>query len=187
TFVRNKERGLTEEGLSSRMGQMKTAAGECLAYAQMEGPRVYAVDLSPDAAAISQLNVQRCNLTDDVQVLRGSWYEPLSNLEGRLGGIVSNPPYIPTGVIPTLQAEVQGHEPCLALDGGLGDALDSLTPIVLGAVEMLARGGFLALETGGQGQEKHIVAMLTATGAFERISIAEDFAGVPRFVTASRS
>lgn len=48
-----------------------------------------------------------------------------------------------------LQREVGQFEPWLALDGGLGPGLDSLTPICSGAAEMLQPGGFLALETSG--------------------------------------
>ena len=38
-----------------------------------------------------------------LQVLLGSWFEPLQHLRGQLAGIVSNPPYIPAGDLPTLQ------------------------------------------------------------------------------------
>ena len=38
-----------------------------------------------------------------LQVLVGSWFEPLQHLRGQLAGIVSNPPYIPAGDLPTLQ------------------------------------------------------------------------------------
>lgn len=47
------------------------------------------------------------------------------------------------------QREVGQFEPWLALDGGLGLGLDSLTPICSGAAKMLQPGGFLAVETTG--------------------------------------
>jgi len=52
-----------------------------------------------------------------------------------------------------LQAEVGQHEPWLALNGGHGSGLDSLTLICQGAFPMLQPGGFLALETTGMVQE----------------------------------
>lgn len=50
----------------------------------------------------------------------------MGHLEGRLGGVVSNPPYIPRREMSGLQAEVGRHEPHGALDGGDGDGMDSL-------------------------------------------------------------
>ena len=49
-----------------------------------------------------------------------------------------------------MQAEVGQYEPWLALDGGPGMGLNSLTPICQGAAHMLRPGGFLALETTGK-------------------------------------
>ena len=68
---------------------------------------------------------------------------------GTFGGIVSNPPYIPSEDMRGLQPEVRLHEPWLALDGGSNQALDSFTSICSGAVAHLVPGGFLLLETNG--------------------------------------
>lgn len=75
----------------------------------------------------------------------GSWFEPLKDLEGKLVGLVSNPPYIPSDDIPGLQAEVGRHEPKLALDGGI-DGTDSLLHLCHGASRMLKCGGFFVFE-----------------------------------------
>lgn len=80
-----------------------------------------------------------------IEVREGSWFEPLKDLEGKLVGIVSNPPYIPSDDIPGLQAEVGKHEPILALDGGI-DGTDSLLHLCRGASRMLKRGGFFVFE-----------------------------------------
>ena len=66
-------------------------------------------------------------------------------MEGKLAGIVSNPPYIPSDNIPGLQAEVGRHEPRLALDGGLS-GMDYLFHICNGAASMLKPGGFFIFE-----------------------------------------
>ena len=62
-------------------------------------------------------------------------------MEGKLAGIVSNPPYIPSDNIPGLQAEVGRHEPRLALDGVL-NGMDDLLHLCNGAALMLRPGGF---------------------------------------------
>ncbi|CAD7701069.1 unnamed protein product, partial [Ostreobium quekettii] len=79
---------------------------------------VWAVDLSPIAVRYAKFNVARCDAASAVHVMEGSWFKPLANFRGKLGGVVCNPPYIPSGVLGGLQAEVRQHEPQLALDGG---------------------------------------------------------------------
>lgn len=71
------------------------------------GRQVYAVDLSPVPLAYAAFNAQRLEVGGRLSTLRGSWYEPLEAAGVRqLAGIVSNPPYIPSGEMPGLQAEV---------------------------------------------------------------------------------
>lgn len=65
--------------------------------------------------------------------------------EGKFAGLVSNPPYIPTENISSLQAEVGKHEPTLALDGG-ADGLNDLLHLCNGAASMLRSGGFFIFE-----------------------------------------
>jgi release factor glutamine methyltransferase len=86
--------------------------------------QVYAVDLSASAVAYATANAAACGVQDAVHTVRGSWYEPLLQLKGRLGCVLSNPPYIPCAEIEAgLQAEVGQHEPMSALDGGPGTGM----------------------------------------------------------------
>ena len=64
---------------------------------------------------------------------------------GKLAGIVSNPPYIPSDNIPGLQVEVGRHEPRLALDGGL-NGMDDLLHLYNGAALILRPSGFFIFE-----------------------------------------
>lgn len=85
------------------------------------------------------------DLQDKIEVREGSWLEPLKDMEGKLSGLVSNPPYIPSKDIAGLQAEVGKHEPRVALDGGI-DGMDALLHLCDGADLMLKPGGFFAFE-----------------------------------------
>jgi len=85
------------------------------------------------------------HLQDKIELREGSWLEPLKDMEGKLAGLVSNPPYIPSKEIPGLQAEVGKHEPRVALDGGI-DGMDALLHLCDGADLMLKPGGFFAFE-----------------------------------------
>ena len=95
--------------------------------------------------------------------------------------IVSNPPYIPSRVIDTLQAEVKDHEPRGALDGG-EDGLVFYRKIIADAPQHLKRGGRIFLEIGfDQGAD---VSRLLTDGGFTDVRIVKDFAGLDRVATA---
>jgi release factor glutamine methyltransferase len=83
-------------------------------------------------------------------------------LWGQLELVVSNPPYIPTAVIPTLAPVVRDHEPTLALDGG-SDGLTAIRAIVAEAAEALAPGGLLVLEH-HHDQSAAVMALLVGAG-----------------------
>ncbi|RVW78508.1 Release factor glutamine methyltransferase [Vitis vinifera] len=87
----------------------------------------------------------RENGWDIIEIRQGSWFEPLKDVEGKLSGLVSNPPYIPSDHISGLQPEVGWHEPRLALDGGV-DGIDALLHLCNGAASMLKPGGFFIFE-----------------------------------------
>ncbi|EPS74211.1 hypothetical protein M569_00552, partial [Genlisea aurea] len=121
---------------------------------------------------------------DKITVKQGSWFDPLIHLRGRLSGIVSNPPYIPSADMDGLQAEVSKHEPRMALDGG-EDGMDGLIRLCDGASEMLKRGGFFAFETNGEKQCNFVADYVETKrkGSFRGVRTVADFAGILRFVT----
>ncbi|KAJ0044448.1 hypothetical protein Pint_04963 [Pistacia integerrima] len=149
--------------------------------------KVIAIDLNPVACSVAALNVQRYGLQDEIEVRRGFWFETLKDVEGKLSGVVSNPPYIPSDHISGLQAEVGEHEPRLALDGG-PNGLEDLLHLCNGAASMLKPGGFLAFETNGEKHCKFLVDYLEndPAGRFCNAKIVSDFAGIQRFVTGFR-
>lgn len=93
--------------------------------------------------------------------------------------IVSNPPYIRTGVIETLMPEVREHEPLLALDGR-GDGLYFYREITHQAGGYLSRGGMLFYEI-GYDQAKEVCEIMKEEG-FREIEVVKDFAGLDRVV-----
>jgi release factor glutamine methyltransferase len=93
--------------------------------------------------------------------------------------VVSNPPYIASGVIPTLAEEVRRHDPAAALDGG-PDGLDAYRAILADGPRLLGEGGILALEI-GYDQEEALRALAGERGFAVR-EAARDLAGRPRAV-----
>ena len=101
-------------------------------------------------------------------------------------GIVSNLPYIAPSTLPTLQDEVRGHEPWLALDGGgtQGDRL--ILELLQQAPSALERDGFIGIETGSDAQSQRAADAMHHNGNYHAIDIHADLYGVHRFVTARR-
>ncbi|BCX11141.1 MAG: release factor glutamine methyltransferase [Thermosynechococcus sp.] len=143
---------------------------------------IHAVDCSPEALEVAQVNIQKYALGDRVRCYVGNWFDPIVPLQGQVQGIVSNPPYIPTSLVATLQPEVQYHEPLLALDGGT-DGLQAIRQILETAPEYLQRQGWLFIELMAT-QGEAVAALARATQAYERVEILRDLSGHDRFLLA---
>lgn len=112
----------------------------------LPGSKWYAIDLSPEALAVAEANAVRLGVDRQISFIKGDLLAPLMDLGERFELIVSNPPYIPSAIIETLQPEVR-REPLLALDGG-EDGLDIYKRLLPQAKALLAEGGICAVEHG---------------------------------------
>ncbi|MBE9111875.1 peptide chain release factor N(5)-glutamine methyltransferase [Nodosilinea sp. LEGE 07298] len=151
---------------------------------------ILAVDLSAEALAIAVENATRVGLRDGqspahggqrITFYHGSWFEPIETYRGQISAVVSNPPYIPSALLPALQPEVN-HEPTAALDGG-DDGLTALRILVTQAPNYLVAGGLWLVETMA-GQGEIVRELLEAQGGYRDIHIWLDLAGRDRFVQA---
>ena len=97
--------------------------------------------------------------------------------------ILSNPPYIPSQELETLQPEVRDNEPPLALDGG-EDGLSVIRPLSANAVRSLKVGGYLAIEI-ARGQASAVVALFHEAG-FHEVGTRPDMAGIERIVVGRK-
>lgn len=144
---------------------------------------IHAVDLSPDALEIARENAVNLNLEPRINFYQGSWWSPLKFLEGKVAGVVSNPPYIPTALINYLDPEVVNHEPHLALDGG-DDGLRDIRYLVETSPQYLTSGGILLMEImAGQAQE---VIKLLQRSDYYGVKSCYDLNDIERFVIAYR-
>ncbi len=145
---------------------------------------IHAVDRSTEALAIARQNAQQQGFAQKINFYQGSWFEPLEAQRGRLVGMISNPPYIPSSIVPTLQPEVAFHEPHLALDGG-EDGLDCIRHLIETAPIYLRSGGIWLIEMMG-GQADAVAELLQQNGCYYDIQIHPDLAGIERFALAYR-
>lgn len=136
------------------------------------------VDISEKALVVAEENGKNLKMDDRVTWRRGDYLTALE--EGELfDGILTNPPYIPTGDIRGLAEEVR-HEPMNALDGG-ADGLTFYRKLAEGAAEHLKDGGFLAAEFGIH-QAADVVKLLKETGKFDSFEVITDYGGIERAV-----
>lgn len=111
-----------------------------------------------------------------ISMICGDLWDPV---QGTYDVIVSNPPYIETGVIPELMPEVRDFEPKSALDGGV-EGMDFYQRIAESASEYLNRGGMLCLEI-GYNQGESVRALMERHG-FSDVRISKDLVGHDRVV-----
>jgi release factor glutamine methyltransferase len=141
--------------------------------------RVYAIDRSPAALVVAARNARRVGVTDRVTLLEGDLCEPLARAGIRIDLVVSNPPYVADGDLPTLQTEVR-HEPPLALRGGR-DGLDVYRRILAQVGGVLAEGGSLVVELGfGQ---SGLARRLAESAGFVVEGVELDTQGIPRVMS----
>ena len=134
--------------------------------------KMTAVDISADALELAKENAAENEA--DILFIQSDLF---SRIRGRFDIIISNPPYIPTADIDTLQREVKDYEPHLALDGG-ADGLDIYRRIAAEASKYLNRGGMLIMEVGA-GQAADIVKMFRGNAY---AMVIKDFNGIDRYV-----
>jgi release factor glutamine methyltransferase len=146
--------------------------------------RVYAVDCSSEALAVARVNAENLGFGSRINFYQGLWWEPLAFLKGQVSGMVSNPPYIPSSTVLTLQPEVFKHEPHLALDGGF-DGLECIRHLVETAPDYLESGGVWLVEMMA-GQAEAVADMLQSHGSYGKVQIFSDLAGIDRFALAYR-
>lgn len=131
-------------------------------------------DISEKALKVAEENAEMLSL--NASFVQSNLFE---NISGKYEFIVSNPPYIPTGVIPTLMEEVRDHEPVSALDGR-EDGLYFYRKIVEKAGEYLYPGGMLFFEIGYDQAEK--VSSLMQEAGYQEVTVCKDLAGLDRVV-----
>ncbi len=131
-------------------------------------------DIARNALETAAKNARRLGLSGRVTAVEGKWFEPV---DGRFDVIVSNPPYIPSAVVPTLDVEVREHDPLAALDGG-ADGLDPYRVIASEAAAHLMPSGFVAVEIGFE-QADDVTAIFKASG-FILLELRNDLGGRDR-------
>ncbi|MEM1011305.1 MAG: peptide chain release factor N(5)-glutamine methyltransferase [Planctomycetota bacterium] len=174
--------GADRKGQELRVADVCTGSGiVAIALAKsLSKATIVATELSEEAAEVARANVDKLGLTDRIDVRVG---DLLEGIDGDFDVIASNPPYIPTSAIASLDANVRDYEPHVALDGG-DDGLDVLRRLLAGSSDRLRPGGFLATEM--QHDQGDALTSLATDSGWQGVRVVRDLAGHDRVLVADR-
>jgi release factor glutamine methyltransferase len=171
------------EAMAFSMLDLGVGSGAILLAILAERPAAkgLGVDVSEEALAVARDNAASLGLASRTALLRGDWTLGLADSGFDL--VVSNPPYIRSAEIETLEPEVRDHEPRLALDGG-ADGLDAYRLLAPEILRVLKPGARFAVEI-GHDQAQAVQALFRAAGAVD-IALEKDLSLRDRVVSGRR-
>ena len=178
TLVHTVVEQVLDEDLPLRLLDLGTGSG-CLLLAllhELPNATGLGIDCAPKAVEQARGNAVALGLAARAAFQTGDW---LAGISGLFDIVVANPPYIPRGVIPTLEPEVYDFDPQAALDGG-ADGLSAYRSIIPALPRVLKDCGFAALEI-GHDQAQPVKALMKQAG-FTDIEVQRDLGGNDRCV-----
>lgn len=160
------------------------AGSGCIGLAvahRVKDARVTLGELSQGAIRVAKKNIADQKLSGRVSCIRVDAKRPAAKFLGTFDLIVSNPPYVTTAELETLEPPVRDFEPRMALDGG-PDGLDFYRAIVQNFTAALKPHGYLCLEF-GMGQQEAVCGILER-GGYAVSQLRDDAQGITRAVLA---
>lgn len=151
----------------------------CAIGHEMPATRLVAIDISANALDVCRRNIAATKLISRVICMQADALSSPPLGIGDFDMIVSNPPYIPSEEIKTLDSSVKDFEPVWALDGG-ADGMKFYKAIIKYWKSLLRPGGYLLFEV-GEGQAQPVSEMLQAAG-FSYTDTRKDTLGIDRVV-----
>lgn len=172
---------LTGKKMDARVLDLCCGSGciTCAIGHEMPATRLVAIDISANALDVCRKNVAASKMISRVITMQADALSSPPLGIGDFDVIVSNPPYIASSEINTLDSSVKDYEPVWALDGGQ-DGLKFYKAIIKYWKSLLRPGGFLLFEV-GEGQAQAVSEMLQAAG-FSYTDTRKDTLGIDRVV-----
>ncbi len=159
---------------------------------ELAAAKIPAVDYSFKALQIARHNAQKHKVAERINFINCDWFDGIS-AEAEFDIAISNPPYIASAILPepggvtpgSLQPEVGGFEPRLALDGG-DHGLKAIESIAAGLGKVIKPGGWIFIEIGAD-QKKEVLDIFQKTAVYESMKVFNDYAGLPRVFEARKN
>ena len=141
---------------------------------EVNGAKGWGVDIDFDAIKVAKINAINMKISDKVNFIVSDWAK---SIQGKFDIIISNPPYIKSSQIKSLQKEVKDYDPLLALDGGQ-DGLDCYKIILKNIKTLMKKQSFLIFEIDfWQGNE---IIELSKQNKLKFLSRKKDLSGQER-------
>ena len=150
------------------------------AAANVPNCRIVMIDSSEQALAVCRQNMLKTNLSRHITAMDADILIKPPAILGEFDVIVSNPPYIPSGEIDSLDSSVKDYEPRIALDGG-EDGLDYYHAIAGNWNKLLKKGGHMAFECGID--QAAAVRYIMKQNGFSDVKVYKDTQGIERVLT----
>ena len=169
---------IVKENMESKILDICTGSGAIgisLAY-YLNKAKLTLADISSKALEISKINAKRNNVEEKIKFINSDMFE---KIEEKYNIIVSNPPYIKTNIIPTLDKQVQ-NEPYIALDGGK-DGLKFYRILIDEAPKHLEKDGILIFEI-GYDQKEDIENLVKENKNYKSMQLIKDLSQNDRVV-----
>lgn len=172
-----------EPDAAGLVADLGVGTGAILLAVLTERPRLFGigVDISLPCLMAARRNAERCGLADRTGFVAADFGAPLA---GAFDLVVSNPPYIKSATIGTLDKAVREYDPKLALDGG-ADGLDAYRRVFAQARSMLRPGGMLVVEIDPAAKDGVLAEADRHT--LDVVEIADDLTGSARAVSLRQS
>lgn len=148
---------------------------------RVKNAQVTAVDISPAAIEVARRNADKHGVAERVEFMESDLFSAVP-ADAKFDFVLSNPPYIASVDMPTLQSDVRDYEPHLALDGG-ANGTEVIERLIPQAADRLNARGWLLMEVGADNAQR-VEELIHANGKFELAETIKDVAGLPRIVQA---
>lgn len=167
--------------IGARVLDLCTGSGciGCAMAHELPNAKIVMIDNSRAALGIARRNIRLNSLSDRAVCVEADALKPPMENLGSFDIIISNPPYIASAEISTLDSSVKDHEPRAALDGG-ADGLDFYRFIIKEWKKALRSGGHMAFEV-GETQAEDVKKLMLLAG-FKDVDAVKDSAGIWRVV-----
>ncbi len=139
---------------------------------------LWAVDISPEALKVAQKNARYHRVDGRINFLEGDFWGALDSKPHFFNVIISNPPYIPSCHLESLEPEIKKYEPRCALDGG-ADGLESYRSVFASISYYVSSPAILALEI-APNSIRNVLALGRQEPLIKEMEIIKDYSKLDR-------
>lgn len=185
--MRLRQENLLPQAIKPRILDLCTGCGVIAVSLAKEitGCTIWASDISSEAINTARTNAKRHNVDSRIQFVQGDLWEPFQSFSHDFDLVISNPPYIITGMIQNLPPEISQYEPRIALDGH-ENGMYFIERIIKEGCKYLRPGGWLLVEMDHSQTEK-ATSLIKLSACYDYVGKIMDYGKKYRAIKAKRA